>query len=376
MKAVGLKKNEKGIFTFDIPKPEIQNDDDVVLKILETGIDGTDLLLYHEHMVDAAENEDVLVLGHESVGMVESTGKNVTAVSPDDVVVPTVRRGCGICTSCLSGKSDYCFSGLYKEHGIHKLHGFLTEYTKSAEEYIVKVTHEERPYAVWTEPMSIVEKSFEQMKIVQSRLPASCPHTHHEWSDEEWGGCKTAIVVGAGPLGFLATAYLRLSGAEVYVIEIVPEDHAKVQMVKRLGAHYIDGRAFAPASIAAALEHIDIIFEASGASQIALDLIAIMSRNSAYIMTGIPRKVPHEVCTDGNMILRTIVRLNIVIIGSVNGNREHFIAGLQTLGKIQERYNGILTDAITHRFALSDYQRAFDLHDPKQLKIVFDIAKK
>lgn len=375
MFAVGLKKEEKGIFDFDIPKPVIQKNDDVLIKIMETGIDGTDTSLFQNHIVDTAENEQMLILGHETIGVVTEVGDAVKLFSAGDIVVPTVRRGCGICTSCLHGKSDYCFTGLYKEHGIHKLHGFLTEYTKSAEEYVVPVPVTARPYAVWAEPMSIVEKSFEQMKIVQSRLPASCPHAHHEWSDEEWGGCKTAIVVGAGPLGFLATAYLRLAGAEVYVIEIVPEDHVKVQMVKRLGAHYIDGRSFSPTAIAQALEHIDIIFEASGASQIALDLISIMSRNSVYIMTGIPRKVRHEVCTDGNMILRTIVRLNIVIIGSVNGNREHFVKGLQTLAKIQNQYNEILVDAITHRFPLAEYAKAFALDDPHQLKIVFDIGK-
>lgn len=374
MYAVGLKKNENGIFHFDIEKPQIQKDDEVLIKILETGIDGTDAALFKHNIVDAAEDKNFLVLGHETVGQIAAVGKKVTKFKPGDIVVPTVRRGCGICTSCLNGKSDYCFTGLYKEHGIHKLHGYLTEFTVAPESYVVTVPTVARPYAVWSEPMSIIEKSFEQMQIVQSRLPSACPHRDHDWSDADWGTCKTAIVVGAGPLGFLATAYLRLYGVDVYVLEIVPEDHTKIEMIRRLGAHYLDANAFPPAKIAEALDRIDIIFEASGASQIALDLISIMSRNSVYIMTGIPQKVRHQVCTDGNTILRTVVRQNIVIIGSVNGNVHHFNAALKNMQKIQEKFNGILFDAITHRFKLADYEKAFNLDDPTQLKIVFEIG--
>lgn len=375
MYAVGLKKSEEGIFHFDLEKPKILRDDEVLVKILETGIDGTDTSLYDNHIVDAAENEEFLILGHETVGVVEEIGKKVKKFTVGDFVVPTVRRGCGICTSCLNGKSDYCFTSLYKEHGIHKLHGFLTEYTVDSEADLVPVSREALPYAVWAEPMSIIEKALEQMKIVQSRLPSVCAHQEHKWDDTNWGSCKTAVVVGAGPLGFLATAYLRLFGVETYVMEIIPEDHIKVQMVKRMGAHYLDVRSFAPAMISDAINRIDIMFEASGASQIALDMIPLMSRNSVYIMTGIPRKVPHEVCMDGNMMLRTIVRQNIVIIGSVNGNRGHFVQGLARMKLIQERFNGILSDGITHRFKLSEYKKAFMLKDPTRLKIVFDIGQ-
>ena len=374
MFAAGLKLNEPGIFALDIPKPRIERPDEVLIKIIATGIDGTDKSLYRHHLVDAPAQEDFLVLGHESYGVVEEVGKEVKDIKPGDCVVPTVRRGCGICAACRNHQSDYCYTGLYKERGIHKLHGFLTEYVVEHAHHLVTIPQDLGSISVWIEPMSIIMKAMEQMLMIQQRVPFFCPHNQHGWSMDDWGGCKKGIVIGAGPLGFLATAVLALHGMELYNVEIVPEDNIKVQFIKELGASFIDGNAFTAQQVAQGIDRIDLIFEASGASKLAIDFIPVMSRNAIYLMTGVPRVSGRNEEFDADLLLRQIVRQNQVIIGSVNGNREHFKKAVAMVQEIEARYNHILSRAISHRFPLKDFSKAFDLKDPNQLKIVLDVS--
>ncbi|MBI2426956.1 MAG: glucose 1-dehydrogenase [Candidatus Kerfeldbacteria bacterium] len=376
MFAIGLSQKKKGIHSFDIPKPEISTGDEVLIRILQTGIGGTDRSLLKHHLVDPPETDDFLILGHETFGVVEDLGDQVRGLKKGDVIVPMVRRGCGICPSCRHNKSDYCYTGLFKEHGIHKLHGFLTSYTVVPAKYVVKVPRGLRDVAIWAESLSIVEKAIAQMRLVQMRVPNLCDHPQHEWHDKNWGGCKRALVIGAGPIGFLATALLRLEQMEVYVLEIVPEDSLKVQLVKEMGAHFVDGNTFPPEKIVEAIGHVDIIFEASGVSDLALQFIPLMARNSVYVMTGIPRAEIKPTEVDANLLLRHIVRQNQVIIGSVNGNREHFERALIHMIRIEKTFHSILERAITHHFPLKDFEKGFYLKDPNQIKVVFQVHSK
>lgn len=376
MFSVGLKKNIPGIFDFDLPEPKIERPDEVRIRIVATGIDGTDKSLYVNHLVDAPAQEEFLVLGHESYGIVEEVGAEVREIEPGDIVVPTVRRGCGICAACRNHQSDFCYTGLYKERGIHKLHGFLTERIVEHERHLVFLPHELAAIGPWIEPMSIIMKAIEQMQLIQQRVPFFCPHPEHVWDSEEWGGCKKGIVIGAGPLGFLATVVLAYYGMELYVVEIVPEDNLKVQFIKEVGARYLDGNAFTPQQVSRGIDRIDLIFEASGASKLAIDFIPVMSKNAIYLMTGVPRVSGRNEEFDADLLLRQIVRQNQVIIGSVNGNRDHFTKAVRMVQKIEEKYNKILSRAITHRFPLKEYKQAFDLKDPNQLKVVLEVGSK
>ena len=51
-----------------------------------------------------------LVLGHESAGVVEEVGADVTYVKPGDHVITCLSVFCGNCDMCLSGKFHLCSS--------------------------------------------------------------------------------------------------------------------------------------------------------------------------------------------------------------------------------------------------------------------------
>lgn len=375
MLAVGMVRGKQGVHAFELPKPEIKQPDEVLVRVKEVGLDGTDFNIVHYGLQDIAEGSNEMVLGHEMVGVVEAVGSGVKSLAPGDPVTMTVRRGCGQCHPCRHNQSDMCMTGLYTERGIHKLDGFLTRFVVDQEQYVVKVPPELVTLAVFTEPLSIAEKGIEQIRIIQSRLPWACPHPEHSFLSENWGMCKTALVVGAGPLGLLATALLRLAEVNTYVADIVPENSPKAHLAKHMGAKYIDARTKTPkelVELCCTMGNLDIIFEASGAAATAMELINYMSRSSIYVMTGIPRG-DLVIQVDAAQLVRQMVRFNQVVVGSVNSNRSHFEMALSDMGEIDSRFNGMLKEMFTHRFRLEDYQQAFALKDPRHIKTVIEL---
>jgi threonine dehydrogenase-like Zn-dependent dehydrogenase len=287
-----MVRGEPGAHAFELPMPEIRQPNDVMVRVKEVGLDGTDFSMLRSRQQDIADNHNEMAMGHEMVGMVEAVGGEVKSLAPGDPVTMTVRRGCGLCHPCLHNQSDMCMTGLYAERGIHKLDGFLTQFVVDQEQYIIKVPSHLVKLAVFTESLSIAEKGIEQIRTIQSCLPWTFAHPDHTFLSQDWGGCNMALVVGEGPLGLLATALLRLAGVHTYVADIVPEDSPKVHLAKHMGARYVDTRNKTPKELIelCGLEgNLDIIFEAPGAAATAVELINYMSRSSIYVMTGIPR---------------------------------------------------------------------------------------
>lgn len=377
MFAVGMLRGRPGVHCFDLPMPQIKESDDVLIRVKEVGLDGTDFNMVRYGLQDIADDRNNITLGHEVVGIVEEVGEGVKSLSPGDTVVMTVRRGCGQCEPCTHNQSDMCLTGLYQERGIHKLDGFLTHFAVDKEQYMVKVPPGVTGIAVFAEPLSIAEKAVEQIRVIQSRLPWHCPHEEHGFLTQNWGECKVALVVGSGPLGLLGTALIRLAGAYTYVADILSEDHPKVHLVKDMGAEYIDSRTKTPAQLVdfccTPQGVLDIILEASGAADTAVQLIPHMSRSSMYVMTGIPRE-DLTIELNAAQLVRQVVRHNQVIVGSVNSNRKHFEMALRDMGEINSRFHDMLSEMITQRFRLQDYKQAFDLNEAgRRIKTVIEV---
>ena len=369
MYAVGITKNGEGAVDFEIPMPEIKKDNEVLIKILKAGICGTDRNIVEHKLFDPPEGEEKMCLGHESFGIVEEVGKKVKFLKKGDYVTATARRGCNECTSCLNNQSDMCFTGKYKERGIHKLHGFFTSYVVEDEEYIVKVPKNLKEIAVLSEPMSIVNKGVQQAMFVQSRLPWNCNINDVNKKDLS---CRTAVVIGAGPIGFLASCILRMHDIAVHVLERKDENNYRIKLLRSIGVNYIDIRKEDIKNLRNITGNIDIMFEASGASELAINLIPQVGRNGVYVMTGIPRGELHATF-DMNLLLRHIVRYNQVILGTINGNRNHFISSLEDMEKAEKKFNGILTKSITTKYGISEYKKAIFDKNPDNIKVVFEM---
>ncbi len=79
----------------DVPKPsvtDIPNGRGVLVKVLRVGVDGTDKEINAAEYGAAPNGYDYLTIGHESFGIVEEVGANVSEFEVGDYVVATVRR--------------------------------------------------------------------------------------------------------------------------------------------------------------------------------------------------------------------------------------------------------------------------------------------
>jgi len=82
-------------------------DDEVLVRVVATGICHTDLAARDQHLPIPLPS----VLGHEGAGVVEKVGARVTKVKPGDHVALSWMY-CGSCPSCRSGRDPYCVNFL------------------------------------------------------------------------------------------------------------------------------------------------------------------------------------------------------------------------------------------------------------------------
>jgi threonine dehydrogenase-like Zn-dependent dehydrogenase len=208
MKAVAVFPTQRKVQLLDHPEPKIAAPTQAKMRVLEVGVCGTDREIVSFQYGTPPDGFEYLVLGHESLSEVVEVGSQVSKVRPGDLVVMTVRRPCAnpSCIACREGRQDFCYTGEYTERGIKRQHGFMTELVVEEERYLNVAPPALRDVAVLVEPLTIAEKSLEQLSMIQQRLPWACS------GDSGRGPARRcrAVVLGAGPVGLLGAMALRL----------------------------------------------------------------------------------------------------------------------------------------------------------------------
>ena len=104
MKAVtfqGIKRVE----VKEVPEPKIQKPDDIIVKVTNSAICGSDLHLIHDMVPNLKQD---YIIGHEPVGVVEEVGPEVTKLKKGDRVIVPFNVSCGECRYCKSGLTSMC----------------------------------------------------------------------------------------------------------------------------------------------------------------------------------------------------------------------------------------------------------------------------
>lgn len=103
MKQAVLQKKETIEFS-DIERP-IPTDDEVLVKVKNVGICGSDIHAYYgEHPFMSFP----IRLGHEASGEIVEVGKNVHGLKRGDLVTYMPQLWCGHCDPCLHGRQNIC----------------------------------------------------------------------------------------------------------------------------------------------------------------------------------------------------------------------------------------------------------------------------
>jgi threonine dehydrogenase-like Zn-dependent dehydrogenase len=301
--AVGLDFEERRLAERAIDEPTIKQDDQVLFRVDEVGVCGTDRELASFHLGYPPAGKRFLVLGHEARGRVIETGAAVTSMRVGDFVVPMIRRGCSPpCPTCARRRSDLCVSGNYRERGIFGLDGYFCELAVDAEQDLIVVSACLAEFAVLAEPLSVVEKAI-GMAMQFRQEPA-----------------RSAGVLGAGPVGLLAAMALRARGLDVWLRSLEPRDHPRARLAEFAGARYVESPG----------ERADIVVEATGSAEAAFAAIESLKPLGVAAILGASTGV-------GHVSFRDLVVGNHVVFGSVNAGPESFARAVEVLGRFDPK---------------------------------------
>ncbi|OLB99411.1 MAG: hypothetical protein AUI15_09140 [Actinobacteria bacterium 13_2_20CM_2_66_6] len=209
----------------DVPKPAIKGSGDALVRVTLGSVCGSDLHILHGHTPMNAG----AVLGHEFVGVVEDVGSEVKRFQAGDRVVSSFFTACGHCTLCRKGWFNQCVDKATFGHGEYfgGLGGGQAEY--------VVVPNADHPME--SIPASMAD---EQAIFVGDIL--STGYFGAERAEIKPG--DVIAVVGAGPVGLMATMCAQLFGpARTFVIDMVD---SRLEIAEELGGIPINSKRVHP----------------------------------------------------------------------------------------------------------------------------------
>jgi glucose 1-dehydrogenase len=341
VKALVVEPGRAGARVEDVPDTVV-GVDEVPVRVLEVGVCGTDREIVHGLFGIAPEGEELLVLGHEALGVVERYGHGF---SRGDLVSATVRRSCGHCVACAESSPDSCLTGDYSERGITRLHGFARELVGEDPAQLVPIPRGLGRLGVLAEPTSDCVRALRHARMIGGRQP---------WE------LQRALVIGAGAIGTLVTFLLRLDGIEVVTTAVEP---AK-PLIEEAGAEYV------PAG-SGDLGGFDLVVECAGNAQLMADSLGLLSRSGVACILGIDGR-EQTVSLDGRTIGVDMVLENRVIFGSVNARREDWLAGIDALDEMRRRWPGTLEQLLGLRVPLDRFGDALAFSGGKATLVLSD----
>jgi threonine dehydrogenase-like Zn-dependent dehydrogenase len=203
---------------FDVPEPEPGA---VLVKVRRANVCGSEVHIYHFHHPLIRE----CVLGHEFVGEIAALGEGVTTdyagnpVQVGDRVIAPYYLTCRKCPACLRGNFNLCqrayaFWANPPEKEPHFTGAFATHYYVHPDQYFYKV------------PDNVPDE------VVAG---ANCGLTQVLFGLHQIGltAGDSLVIQGAGGLGLYAAAVGSDMGAQVIVVEGIPE---RIELAKRFGA--------------------------------------------------------------------------------------------------------------------------------------------
>ncbi|MFF7216199.1 L-threonine 3-dehydrogenase [Streptomyces sp. NPDC008238] len=326
MKALVKEKAAPGLWLRDVPEPEI-GPGDVLIKVLRTGICGTDL---HIRAWDGWAQQAVatpLVLGHEFVGEVAAVGSDVSEIKTGDLVSGEGHLVCGKCRNCLAGRRHLCRNTIGLGVGRD---GAFAEYVAlpASNVWVHRVAVDLDTAAIF-DPFGNAVHTALSFPLVG----------------------EDVLITGAGPIGIMAAAVAKHAGARHVVITDVSE--YRLDLARKVGvslALNVGETTIADGQRELGLrEGFDIGLEMSGRPEAMREMIANMTNGGRIAMLGLPSE-------DFSVDFAKIVTSMITIKGIYG--REMF----ETWYAMSVLLEGGLDIApvVTGRYSYRDFDAAFD----------------
>ncbi|SPB49663.1 unnamed protein product [Aspergillus niger] len=98
--------------------PTIESNRDVLVRVVATGLCGSDIHYWQHGKLGEYEVTQPLILAHESSGVIVATGGNFQGLKINDRVALEPRNPCNVCPYCRSGRYKLCTSNSLESHCI------------------------------------------------------------------------------------------------------------------------------------------------------------------------------------------------------------------------------------------------------------------
>lgn len=253
---------------------------EVQVRIEAVGVCGSDLHAYSEGAVGSTPNVYPMVLGHEPAGTIVKTGAGVTGFAPGDRGALEPALYCYHCEFCLSGHHNVCANIRFLSNPHHP--GFFRELVNLPVANFLPIpagmSFEE---ATLAEPLAIALHSLGLVSI---------------------GPGETVAVIGAGPIGLLTIAALRVAKAErIWAVE--PLAHRRA-LAQELGADAVlePDEAIEQIRSATGQRGVDCAIDCAAGDQTTNQAIQITRNAGRVAITGI-HSTPN-VSMDGSAMRR------------------------------------------------------------------------
>lgn len=320
MRALVKASPGPGLEMVDRPIPAI-GPDDVLIRVMRTGICGTDLHIHRWDDWAQRELRTPLIPGHEFSGEVVEIGANVHDIAVGDLVSGEGHIVCGTCRNCRAGRRQMCIRTIGL--GLHRDGAFAEFVALPASNVWVHQFAVDPDLAAIFDPLGNAVHTALAFPLVG----------------------EDVLVTGCGPIGLMSVALARFVGARHVVATDVSEP--RLRRARELGADDtvdVSRHAIHEAQERLGMrEGFDVGFEMSGSATALPEMIDNMNHGGRIAILGLP--------ADAISIDWAKVVTHMLTISGIYG-RQMFEtwnamgAMLQTSAKLRADIGSIITDRL------------------------------
>ncbi|MDO5727355.1 MAG: L-threonine 3-dehydrogenase [Bowdeniella nasicola] len=349
MRALRKTGRKPGLELVDIPEPRVSSGQ-VKIRVLRAGLCGTDLHLDSWDDFAADMLTPPLTIGHEFYGEIVDIGPNVPVGHQRDELAVGMRVSveghvvCGRCRNCRAGRRHMCIrtSGI----GVNQDGAFA--------DYVVVPASN-----VWVQPPAIDA----DLGAIFDPLG----NAFHTALQTPMVG-EDVLITGAGPIGVMAAAIARHSGARnVVVTDISPY---RLNLAAAAGANRVVNVAEENlADILPSLnmrEGFDVAMEMSGQAAAMNDILSTSTHGAHIALLGLPSD---DYPIDWGKVITHMFTIKGVYGREMFDTWYHMTFCMESSPDFREAIRAV----ITHRFDATEWQAAFDAARSGQCgKVIMD----
>ena len=312
----------------------VSDADSALLKVESVAVCGSDVRILHHGNPRVTPPA---IIGHEIAGVIIEAGENVTRVKVGDTIALGADVPCGQCAWCRNGFGNNCTIN----YAIgYQIPGGFAQYMR-----LPRLVLEEGPVT----PFDASRISFDEAALAE---PLACAINGLELVNMSLG--KTLVIIGLGPIGCMMIDLARVMGA-IKVIA-VQRSALRMELAKQYGADvYIASDT--EDVVARCLEETggegpDVVVTTCGSVEAHEQAIAMVAHRGYVNLFGGLGKDARPLSVFSN-----VIHYKECYVTGSHGSvpRQHTLAV-----KLIERGMVRVSPLITHRFALTEIQKAFD----------------